>query len=52
MLKVDTARLADLTLLFLLTGEAGGMDRDGDLECLPWSGSSAADPGPGDESGE
>ena len=29
-----TARLADLTL-FLATGEAGGMDREGDLLFLP-----------------
>ena len=35
-----TARLADLTLLFL-TGELGGMEREGDLLFLP----------PGEESG-
>ena len=36
-----TARLADLTLLFLATGELGGMEREGDLLFLP----------PGEESG-
>ena len=58
-----TAKLADLTLLFLLTGagEAGGMDSDGDLLCLPPDTPDTDDtddtpdtavPGPGDDMGE
>ena len=52
-----TAKLADLTLLFLVTGagEAGGMDSDGDLLCLPPDTPDTDDtavPGPGDDMGE
>lgn len=41
MLWEGTARLADLTLLFLARGEAGGIDSDGDLLLRP----------PGEDSG-